>query len=198
MKKLVISSIVIILVAIWCVRFYSVNGTFKVRQKYERIIYSMNEQVDLTESKSYNGIEQPAYKISVKNARIVERDDYLKEMNKTADDFMGLSERYLELTICVENNGDTENLLDLYGLPVLGTNWYTFYDPDATKYINNFTGEERAKFIKAKFDGCSTVKIAYRMYWEDFNKRQWNNLDDETMWLSVTLSPVEKRIKIEI
>ena len=37
MKKLVISSIVIILVAIWCVRFYSVNGTFKVRQNMKEL-----------------------------------------------------------------------------------------------------------------------------------------------------------------
>ena len=91
---------------------------------------------------------------------------------------------------------DTETVFDFYGIPVIGTNWYTFYDPDATKYANGFKENGRAQFIKASMDGHRKVKVAYRLCWKDFNTEQWNNLKDEEMWLSVTLSPVEKRIKI--
>ncbi|MBO5383959.1 MAG: hypothetical protein J6A30_06645 [Ruminococcus sp.] len=198
MKKIIVSTVILAVLTGWCVRFYSLNGTFKVKTEHPRKVYSVGEHVSLKDSTSYNMIKQPDYNISVESARIIDADDYLEEMNKTSDDFLMLSERYLEITLDIVNNGDTENVFDFYGIPVIGTNWYTFYDPDATKYTNGFKENGRAQFIKAGMDGHRKVKVAYRLCWKDFNTEQWNNLKDEEMWLSVTLSPVEKRIKIEI
>lgn len=198
MKKAIIGAAIAAVLTAWCVRFYSLNGTLKVTSKYPRKIFSMNEQVSLTDSVSYSMIKQPDYDIAVVDARIVDSDDYLEEMGKTSDDFLMLSERYLEITLDIVNNGDTENVFAFYGIPVLGTNWYTFYDPDATKYINGFEDNGRAHYIKASMDGHRTVKAAYRMYWEDFNTAQWNDLENEKMWLSVTQSPIEQRIRIKV
>lgn len=198
MKKIAIGAVILVILTGWCIRFYSLNGTFEVKTKYPRKVYSMNEQVSLTNSTSYNMIKQPDYNISVVDARIVDADDYLKEMGKTADDFLSLSERYLEITLDIANNGDTENVFDFYGIPILGTNWYTFYDPDASKYINGFDTQDRALYIKARLEGHRTVKVAYRLYWKDFNTKQWNDLENEKMWLSVTQSPVDQRIAIKI
>ena len=47
-------------------------------------------------------------------------------------------------------------------------------------------------------DGHKTVKAAYRLNWISFNTQQWNNLENEKMWLSVTELPEEKRIAIKI
>lgn len=198
MKKFIVIIATLAVLTGWCMRFYSLNGTFKVKTEHPRKVYSVGEQVSLRDSISYNMIKQPDYNISVESARIIDAGNYLEEMNKTSDDFLMLSERYLEITLDIVNNGDTENVFDFYGIPVIGTNWYTFYDPDATKYANGFKENGRAQFIKASMDGHRKVKVAYRLYWKDFNTEQWNNLEDEEMWLSVTLSPVEKRIKIEI
>lgn len=198
MKKAAIAVVILVILIGWCIRFYSLNGTFKVKTKFPRKVYSMNEQVSLTNSMSYNMIKQPDYNIAVVEARIVDADDYLKEMGKTADDFLMLSERYLEITLDIVNNGDTENVFDFYGIPVLGTNWYTFYDPDASKYINGFEGQDRSIYIKARPEGHRTVKVAYRIYWKDFNTKQWDDIENEKMWLSVTQSPLDQRIAIKI
>lgn len=198
MKKIAICAIILVALTGWCIRFYSLNGTFKVKTTYPIEIYSMNEPVSLTDSVSYNMIEQPDYDIAVTDARIIDADNYLEEMGKTSDDFNMLSERYLEITIDIVNNGDMENVFSLYGIPVLGTNWYTFYDPDATIYINGFEDQSRDVCIKAKAEGHRTLKVAYRLYWKDFNTEQWNDLENEEMWLSVTQSPVDQRIAIEV
>ena len=198
MKKIAIGAIILVVLTGWCIRVYSLNGTFKVNTPFPRKVYSMNEHVPLTDSMSYNMIKQPDYSIAVIDARIVDADNYLKEMSKTADDFLGLSERYLEITLDIVNNGDTENVFDFYGIPILGTNWYTFYDPDASKYINGFEVQDRELYIKARPEGHRTVKVAYRLYWKDFNTKQWNDLENEKMWLSVTQSPVDQRIAIKI
>lgn len=198
MKKIAIGAVILVVLIGWCFRVYSLNGTFKVTTKFPKKVYSMNEQVSLTNSMSYNMIKQPDYNLAVVDARIVDADDYLREMCKTDDDFLSLSERYLEITLDIVNNGDTENVFDFYGIPILGTNWYTFYDPDATKYINGFEMQDRELYIKARPEGHRKVKVAYRIYWKDFNTKQWNDLENEKMWLSVTQSPVDQRIAIKI
>ena len=179
MKKLSLTVAILILLTGWCIRFYSLNGTFRVRTQYPEIEYSMNESVSLTDCLSYNMIKQADYNIAVVDARIVEANDYLSEMGKSKEDFLSLSERYLEITLDIVNNGDTENVFDLYGIPVLGTTWYTFLDVDATNYINGFENKGvRDVFIMADMDGHKKVKVAYRLYWKDFNTNQWNNLEN--------------------
>lgn len=199
MKKVVLTMAVLILLTGWCVRFYSLNGTIKVRPQNPIIEYSMNEAVSLTDCLSYSMIKQADYDIAVVDARIVDANDYLLEIGKTSEDFLSLSERYLEITLDIVNNGDVENVFDLYGIPVLGTTWYTFLDVDATNYINGFESTGfRDVLIKASMDGHRKVKVAYRLFWKDFNTKQWNNLEDEKMWLSVTESPVSQRIAINV
>ncbi|MCD7890353.1 MAG: hypothetical protein LUG26_00825, partial [Ruminococcus sp.] len=178
--------------------FNFIMQSTKIKTTYPIEIYSMNEPVSLTDSVSYNMIEQPDYDIAVTDTRIIDADDYLEEMGKTSDDFNMLSERYFEITIDIVNNGDMENVFSLYGIPVLETNWYTFYDPDATVYINGFEDQSRNVCIKAKADGHRTLKVAYRLYWKDSNTEQWNDLENEEMWLSVTQSPIDQRIAIEV
>ena len=198
MKKLIIGAAVFAVLAGWSGRFYTLNGTFKIKTKSPRIVYSMNESVSLSDSIAYNMIKHPDYDIAVVDAEILDSDELLEQTNTKKEDYLGLSERYLVITLDVVNNGDTENDFDFYSIPVLGTNWYTFYDPDATKYVNGFESKDRAKYIRAKMDGHRKVKVAYRLYWKDFNTKQWNNLEKEKMWLSVTESPEEKRISIRV
>lgn len=198
MKKMIIGAAVIAVLAGWSVRFYTLNGSFKIKTKSQRIVYSMNESVSLSDSIAYNMIKHPDYDIAVVDAEILDSEDLLNEVNKKQEDFLGLSERYLVITLDMVNNGDNQNDFDFYSIPVLGTNWYTFYDPDATKYVNGFEGNERAKFIRVGMDGHKTVKVAYRLNWISFNTQQWNNLENEKMWLSVTELPEEKRIAIKI
>ena len=44
----------------------------------------------------------------------------------------------------------------------------------------------------------ATVKIAYNLYENMFSTKQWSNMNQEKMWLWVTLKPIDKRIAITL
>lgn len=199
MKKPLIVVIVFICTAVWCIRYYTLNGTFAVHGKFPEEIYAMHETVEFNDCKSYNVIEQPGYSITLDSARIIDTDNYLKEINKKPEDFHYLSERYLELTLTVSNYGDYPDGLTFYSLPVVGTNWYTFFDNEVTACINPFFEDnfDDAFGCVVKKDSSATVKIAYNLYEDLFSYKQWESLNQEKMWLWVTLQPIDKRIAID-
>lgn len=200
MKKIIIAVLLIGITSLWLLRYYKINDGFSVHGMFPEVEYQMNQKIEFRDNKSYNLIEQPGYEISVDSARVVDAVDYLKELDMAADQFEYLSEKYLELTLTVSNTGDYPDGLSFYGLPVIGANWYTFYDNQVTACIN--------PFFKRNFDianGCAvtkgssvTVKIAYNLYEDLFLPNQWENIEKENMWLWVTIKPVDTKVKIKI
>lgn len=200
MKKIIIAVLLIGITSLWLLRYYKINDGFSVHGMFPEVEYQMNQKIEFGDNKSYNLIEQPGYEISVDSARVVDAVDYLKELDMAADQFEYLSEKYLELTLTVSNTGDYPDGLSFYGLPVIGANWYTFYDNQVTACIN--------PFFKRNFDianGCAvtkgssvTVKIAYNLYEDLFLPNQWENIEKENMWLWVTIKPVDTKVKIKI
>ena len=96
-----------------------------------QIMINNNKQDDAMEMLNELSEKQENGDIYYLMSKIFElNDDELRQLdyylNKTSDDFLMLSERYLEITLDIVNNGDTENVFDFYGIPVIGTNWYTF------------------------------------------------------------------------
>lgn len=200
MKRIVVSLIIVSILTLWVYRYHEINNGFSVHGEYPEIITHMHDKIEFAENKSYNLYEAPGYSISVEKARIIDTDDYLKELNMDTNEFEFLSEKYLEITLTVQNNGDYQGGLSFYGLPIVGENWYSFYDNQLTACIN--------PFFENDFDlahGCTvskgetaTVKIAYNLYKQWFLPRQWENIENDNMWLSVTIMPVDTKVKIEL
>lgn len=199
-KKIIVAIISIVLIFLWLTRYYILNNGFAVHGIYPERVCKMHETIEFGENKSYNLIEQPGYYISLESARIVDANDYLEELNMTSDQFEYLSEKYLELTLTVSNEGDYPDGITFYGFPVIGNNWYTFYDNQVTACINpffenNFEAAHRCSVSKGS---SATVKIAYNLYEDLFLPNQWNNIEKEDMWLWVTIMPVDTKVKIEL
>lgn len=200
MKKIITAVISVMLLSLQAFRYYTLNNGFQVHGLYPEKICSMKETIEFGEGKSYNVIEQPGYSISLESARIVDSDEYLKELNMTADQFNYLSEKYLELTLTVTNEGDYPDGTTFYGFPVVGTNWYTFYDNQVTACINPFFENNfEAAYGCGVTKGLSaTVKIAYNLYEALFLPEQWDKIEEEEMWFWVTIMPVDTKIRIEL
>ena len=138
MKKPIIAATLIVCLVAWCVRYYKVNGgTFAVHYEGPSAVYGMHEMVSFGDNISNNALEQPGYSVSLESARMIDAEDYLKELGKKPEDFHFLSEKYLELTLTVANEGDYPKGLTFYALPVLGSNWFTYYDNEVTACINH-------------------------------------------------------------
>ena len=90
--------------------------------------------------------------------------------------------------------------MNFYGLPVIGTNWYAFYDNEVTACINPFfeNNYDAAWGCGVNKNSNATVKIAYNLYENMFSTKQWSNMNQEKMWLWVTLKPIDKRIAITL
>lgn len=200
MKKRIIGAIAIACAVIWCIRYYTLNGTFAVHGIYQEEVYTMYDVVEFDDCMSYGGYEAPGYSIVLEAARIVDAKDYLEELGKNVGDFQYLSERYLELTLTVSNCGDYKDGMNFYGLPVIGTNWYAFYDNEVTACINPFfeNNYDAAWRCGVNKNSNATVKIAYNLYENMFSTKQWSNMNQEKMWLWVTLKPIDKRIAITL
>ena len=199
MKKKIFAFFSVALTLAWLFRYYTLNGGMSVHGQYPEKIVGMHETIEFGDSKSYNVIEQPGYSVSLESARIIDTSDYLEEIGKTPEDFDYLSEKYLELTLKVSNEGDYTEGIEFYALPVIGEDWYTFYDNQLTACINPFFegNYEAANRCAVKKDSSAIVKIAYNLYYNTFPDERWNKLDDEKMWMSATIKPVNQMIKIE-
>ena len=46
MKKVIILTTVFVLIAAWCVRYYTLNGTFAMHNQYPTEVYKMHETVE--------------------------------------------------------------------------------------------------------------------------------------------------------
>lgn len=198
-KKIIITTAALVCATAWCTRYYVLNGTFAVHNQSPVETYGMQERVEFGDCMSYGQIYTPGYAISVESCRVIDAEDYRTEMNKTAEDFEFLADRYVEVTLNVANLTNEAEGMDFYSIPLIGTNWYAFYDQDATAYINPFYQDQREQAFGAavKPDSEATIKIAYSLYEDMFSQKQWDNLTDENMWIWTTISPVEKHILLD-
>ena len=63
MKKRIIGAIAIACAVIWCIRYYTLNGTFAVHGIYQEEVYTMYDVVEFDDCMSYGGYEAPGYSI---------------------------------------------------------------------------------------------------------------------------------------
>ena len=57
MKKRIIGAIAIACAVIWCIRYYTLNGTFAVHGIYQEEVYTMYDVVEFDDCMSYGGYE---------------------------------------------------------------------------------------------------------------------------------------------
>lgn len=199
-KKVVIISVLTICLVLWGIRYYTFNGTFALHTAYPREYYSMNDTIVYDENTmSYGVFYQPGYSISLKNARIVSLEDYLSETKMSKEDFSGTSEKYVELTFEISNNGDFADGITPYSFPIIGDNWYTFYDGEMTAYINEFAQDmSYVDMITVEKGKTATLKVAYNLFSFNFLPGEFENIENEDMWVYVSVKPISKYIKIEL
>lgn len=205
MKKPVIITVVVLILVAWCARVYALNGSLLPQTKYPEEFYDMHEKIEVSEEDDmYDVFKATGYSFSVEDARIIDADDYANEIGMSREDFNDpKAGKYLEITLEVSNSGDYDGFIPFMGLPVSGTDWDSGYDPYITLEINTaqvFVMDDGVGtvcgFILDK-GNTETIKIAYSLRANNFiNGNRYENLEDEKMWLMITMRPVCKRILI--
>ena len=182
----------------WTARVYALNDTLAVHDPVQTQWFGMNESVSLDDCKCYGGEDQSGYAIAVDACRIVDAADYLAELGRSPEEFEMLPERYLELTLDIENHGSDAPGINFFSLPVMSGSWYTFFDANATAYANPFfEGQYEAYGVAVEEQTNAAVKVVYRLYEFQFPEKQWEHLEDENMELWLTVEPVFKKIQLQ-
>ena len=201
MKKTIVLILSLIFIIAWGIRFYTLNGTFSAHNEYQTINYELGDPVQFNDNMSYNAYHASGYSITANHVRIISFEQFLSEFNKTTNDFTTMPEKFLIVETTIENifSDNTEEEINFYSLPIIGTNWYTFFNGEATAYANNFfNNNTSASYGVLVHRGDSAiVNIVYNLYENTFSKKQWDYLDYEPMWMSITIQPENQRIKLK-
>lgn len=201
MKKTIVLILSLIFIIAWGIRFYTLNGTFSAHNEYQTINYELGDPVQFNDNMSYNAYHASGYSITANHVRIISFEQFLSEFNKTTNDFTTMPEKFLIVETTIENifSDNTEEGIYFYSLPIIGTNWYTFFNGEATAYANNFfNNNTSASYGVLVHRGDSAiVNIVYNLYENTFSKKQWDYLDYEPMWMSITIQPENQRIKLK-
>ena len=87
MKKRIIGAIAIACAVIWCIRYYTLNGTFAVHGIYQEEVYTMYDVVEFDDCMSYGGYEAPGYSIVQKQHALLMRKTIWKNWERTSGIF---------------------------------------------------------------------------------------------------------------
>lgn len=200
MKERIIAVGLAVCAVAWGVRYYAVNHTFLPHYECETEIKAMNETVYFSNNMSYNVYYSPGYSITVDHVKLIDADSFLETYQKTAEDFDILPEKFLEVETTIENidSTNTEEGIYFYQLPVVGIDWYTFFNGTATAYANDFFQDDTAASygVLVHEGEKATVKILYDIKEDFFTTERWNNIEQEEMWMSVTINPLQQKIKL--
>ncbi len=207
-KTIIVLAVLLVLIALWAVRIYSLNGRLGTYSRYPITVLDVGENITFGENdETYNVFSSPGYSVTVESARVIETDAYIAEFGKDKDDFrkIDLPEKYVEVTLSVSNYSvDSKHpYLYFHGFPLLGTDWSLTFDSVITAFINdpeymryevNTNGALAASLEKGTTE---TVRIAYGIPNTLLGtKDRFDNLEEEKMWLMVIMRPVCKRVEI--
>lgn len=200
MKSKIIFVLSVIFLVVWTIRYYTLNKTFLAHNEYLTTNYKLGEKVEINDNMSYNGYYNSGYSITVNKKRIISFEDFLSEYNKEQSDFLIKPEKFLIVETDIENisSDNTQEGVYFQSLPIIGTNWYTFFNREATAYVNDFFDDDTSvSYGVLVHKGTSAkVNIVYNLYEDSFSQSQWDNLDDEPMRLNITIRPVNNMIVI--
>lgn len=202
-SKIIILSVILVLLVLWCFRYYQLNDGKLVKHKYKEEQYKVNEKVEYGDDVVYGKDDKsPGYAITFINRRVVDCKKYLQEINKNEEDFeIKLPEKVMEVTVNISNesNDDLSQGVDFYPIWLIGRDWYETYSAEFTAYANEIYKDnpDQAFGIQVKKGKSYKIKIIYPLAKADFSTNTWKNINEELMWLTITCRPKRKLICIE-
>ena len=201
-KKLALI-IVFVMFFLWCLRYYQLNDGKLVTHEYPEKIYGLNEKVEYGEDIVYGKDDRSTgYAVTLLDKRIVDCEDYLDEIGKTEKDFnIYLPERVMEVTLNISNinNDDLTQGVEFFPIWLIGRDWHEVYSSEFTAYANDiYEDDTNASFgIQVKQGKSYEIKLIYPMRRLCFSSYTWKNIDEESMWLTITSRPNRKLICVQ-
>lgn len=201
-KRITKYCVILVILLIWAIRYVTLNHGFKISNEYQQEFYSKGDTVTFDDNMSCGIKYFKDYSICVDDFQIYDTDEYIHMLNKTQSDFgLLIPEKIVELTVTLKNNGNSlGNGVEFYGLTLVGTDWYSFYNSEFTAYANTIYDDntQMSYGIIVPPDTTYTMKIIYDLPKCGRSNLNWQHISKEKMSLRITYSPISKLIALNM
>lgn len=200
-KKLVfIVCGLVILCALWSIRYHSLNSYF--REMYSQNTeeeYGLNEVVEFGEDKDRNGNSYRGYSVTATKFEIYDRAgfeaEYGVDLDDYADSIYAMPGNIAVVSLRFENEGSDAEGVRLDGFALHGVDSYFYPEFPFTNAVNPLLGD--AMGITLDDGGRCELDLVYFLHDSRLSSSVRRHIDDYKMWLSVTSYPAEKEILLQ-
>jgi hypothetical protein len=208
MKRKIGIILTIAVLILWGIRYTEINHGLTAHWEFPRTDHQMNETVTEYGKAGYlsfHMVSQPGCSITVNRARLFESGDYLADNEISPDVLPVISNRYLELNVTFSNTGDDVCDIHPIGLHLIGSNWFSQVNQLMTALVNplfrddlDYFSEGQELTIQIPKGKSETLRLVYSLNSYNFLSQTWDHLDQEEMWLLVTMQPEQHRIVLKL
>ncbi len=207
-KRILTIALVLICAGLWLWRYISLNGGLVINDHYEHAYYEQGELVEFGDNMSSGKHYYSGYKISIDSTIIYDSDEYMEILGKTEEDFAILiPDKVVEITITLYNENEAKAEGEAYTsadgiyfttLELVGTDWYEYYNREFTAYANEIFADDVYKSygIIVEAQSSYTMKLIYNLDKRERTDSVWAQIEEEDMYLEITIRPVKKFIKL--
>ena len=204
-KKVIGCVLAVFVIAVWAVRYYTLNDGFSVKYVCDREYYNMGEKVDFGDDQPAYNLSCKGYSIRVNGIEVYEGDEYIDLYSKGKDvSITYRPDKVVEVDITLFNSdNNTDDGIQFYPIQLVGLDWFGTFNSELVALANPIyyeKGETKAQGIILRPNSSYDIKLAYGLsehYLKSyFPENRRNNLQDEEMWLEITSMPTNKLIKL--
>ncbi|MCD7752208.1 MAG: hypothetical protein LUI10_10810 [Lachnospiraceae bacterium] len=207
-KRILTIALVFICAGLWLWRYISLNGGLVINDLYESAYYEQGDIVEFGDNLSSGKKYYSGYMISVDSSKIYNSADYMEMLGKTEEDFdILIPDKVIEITVTLYNENkakaEDESYTDADGiyfssLELVGTDWYEYYNREFTAYANEIYEDDvyQSYGIIVEAQSSYTMKLIYNLDKRERTDAVWAKIEEEEMYLEITIRPVDQFIKL--
>lgn len=198
-KRIVICIAAFILIGVWAVRYCTLNGGFSVKYFANRLYYNMGEIVDFGDNNLTYAVKCNGYSIQVNGVNFYEPDEYLSSKSLSEEyNLIAVPDKIVEIDATLYNSDNETDGVEFYPIQLVGKDWSAMYNPEMVAIANPiFENNPKISYgLKVRPGTSYDIKLVYGLQKIYFPEKRWNNIENDEMWLEVTVDPDNKLIKL--
>lgn len=192
-KRIIISSVAIILGILWILRYNSLNSFYQNNYGIVHETYQMGETVEFGQDYIY-GEQVEGYTFTAEKAELLTYSKFMSKYGINTSDVEKNDLIVCDITVKVSNLGSTAPGVYIPYLTLYGADFQVGWSDELLNIANPFL---QGNLGFSLYDGeTCTIQLAYGLSRNSFTDRTWRSLDQTQFWMRLTDYPTEKRIAI--
>lgn len=196
-KKLCILFAVLLLAALWCWRYYSLNAYYHGLYEEKKEVYSMGDAVPFGKDKTTGNAQAEGYAVTVDSFQVLESDTFFETYQVSKDAFYSSAERIAVVTLKLSNEESSAPGISLLDFRLHGLDNYAMISPSLLMGANPDLQKSRSTGISLSANTEYTVVLPFELFRRYVAEDTWKNMDRYTWYLHVTSYPTEKDIVLK-